>query len=492
MDLDSEQFAVRYADCDGEYLTDAYRFADAFERVEIDRTLDAPKGERFEAFVLRSIEDEVRATGARVVVIDAIDGFTRSVMRNANFGFVMKRLRRLKQELRLSILVLAHLSQRSPAKPLEADRLLASRTVASDADSVFAIGECRWDDRRRYIKHLRSKRFVIVHDASYVPTFRLTKPANNFLSFEFEGFRPEAFNLDTQMTDLRLQRSDLAKHLRDQGRTQREIAAELEIPLTTVNRSLHIWSPYDEELLLEQEEAEREARAKAEREALEIAKTAEQARKDRPLTEEEIAERKAFDISSNFYTRQYMLSVGLPPPPSLYQPHEEAIRLADLARIQHQNSDSKYGQYQVPEDIGHLNEMIGSLDSRDHSSSTTLSPADTDALADEMIRELESRSPSSSSSPSRHLSLVTSHVDEVVTDPLDPMHGLIRTYTREGREIFVARKCPDTGRPTIWFTRATRPGRFHRHEFRNNATGTTFVTQINERFVEEETYANTT
>jgi hypothetical protein len=249
LELSAKQFEMRYAmdpDARDEFLTWRYEFSPEFQRSEIDPCITVPKEfNRFEDFVLAGIEAEVRRTDAKIIIIDSIDRFNGEIMRTRDIAYVMNRLKKLKAGLGLSILVLARLPGRNPRQPLAVDRLMATRTLCSFADNAFAIGTCRWDEQYRYLKHIRSQSTELIYDASHVPTFKIHKKNGNFLSFEFDGFRPESVHLDAYMNKYRLESSDRAKQLAAEGLTQREIAARLDISLGAVNRSLQMWSPFD-------------------------------------------------------------------------------------------------------------------------------------------------------------------------------------------------------------------------------------------------------
>jgi hypothetical protein len=248
-ELSSRQFEARYCfdpDPGDKVVVCPHRFSPNFLRSEIDRCVTAPKDfKRFEDFVLASIETEVRESNARVVIIDNIDRFNGEIMRTRDIAYVMNRLKKLKASLGLSILVLAHLPRRNPKAPLAVDRLMSTRTLCAFADNVFAIGQCRWDERCRYLKHLKARSTDLVYDSEYVPTFLVFKQEGNFLSFTYEGLRREETLLDPYLNKTRLERSDQIKEMAARGDSQRAIAHRLDMSLGSVNRALRMWSPSD-------------------------------------------------------------------------------------------------------------------------------------------------------------------------------------------------------------------------------------------------------
>lgn len=241
--LDQRQWTMRYspdARPGDERLRKPHRFSSRFHRLQIDLTAEMPgSARRMQDLVLRQIEKAIVRTGARVAVIDTIDRFNFGVMRNGDLGYVMSALLGMKRRLGISLLVVAAAHRPRPGHPLTADRLLATRTICSFADSVFSVGECRWQDGWRYVKHLSSRSSAIVCDASHVPTFSIGREKRNFLSFEFDGFYPESLHLDARMDHHRLQRIRQCKQLAAEGLTQRQIAGRMKMSLTAVSRAIH-------------------------------------------------------------------------------------------------------------------------------------------------------------------------------------------------------------------------------------------------------------
>jgi hypothetical protein len=197
-------------------------------------------------WLLFEIEEKIRSTGAKIIVIDSLDRISDGILRTREAAFLMSRLHLLKRELGLSILVLASINRRSDNAPLTSGRLLITRTISAFADSVFALGRCRWDERLRYLKHLASRSTDIIYDSEYLPAISLAQDENCFLSFWFNGFRSEERMLDPYLNQSRLERADEIKELRAMGLSQRDIAECRSMSLGSVNRALKMWSPYDD------------------------------------------------------------------------------------------------------------------------------------------------------------------------------------------------------------------------------------------------------
>ncbi|MEP7076463.1 MAG: DnaB-like helicase C-terminal domain-containing protein, partial [Acidobacteriota bacterium] len=250
--LTRTQFGRRYISEpdpeDTEFSDYKYEFPDNFVRLQLDLAAGTPDQYKTRAeFLLAEIEAEIRKRDAKVVIIDSLDRMTEyGILRSREAAYIMSRLNLLRHELGLSVLVLAQLSRRSDSSPLSATRLLTTRTISAFADSVFAIGMCRGDERLRYLKHLGSRSTGIIYDSSYLPVLCLWPCETNFLSFQLNGFVDEAEMLDAYSDQQRHDRSDQVKEMAAEGWKQREIAVRLSMSLGSVNRALNIWSPFDD------------------------------------------------------------------------------------------------------------------------------------------------------------------------------------------------------------------------------------------------------
>lgn len=248
-ELSDKQFEMRYArdiSDDTAALAGHYEFSLNLLRAEV-KTNVSGCGVGFEDELIVQIERAVERTGARVVIIDNITYLRSGSVRTGEAITLMKRLKEIKTELGLSILVLAHTPKRNTTWPLNVNDLQGSKVLANFADNIFAIGQSRYDTSHRYIKHIKPRSTEMLYDAQHVPSFQLGKRDGNFLSFSFIGWRPEAVHLSVKYDTYRLDRADAMKRLAETGLSQRQIAERCETSAASVNRFLQMWSPYDDE-----------------------------------------------------------------------------------------------------------------------------------------------------------------------------------------------------------------------------------------------------
>jgi predicted transcriptional regulator len=189
---------------------------------------------------LAELEDAIRASRARVVVIDSMAWLQGPNITARHTVPLMRELKRLQSTLGLSILVLAHNPRRDTSRPLTISGLHGAGVICNFADSVFAIGQSRIDNSFRYIKHIKSRSTELTCDEKNVLVGEIRKWEKNFLSFRFYKFRPESDHLVRELNPMIEERAEMIKEMSDGGMTQREIAAKLGISLGSVNRYLQM------------------------------------------------------------------------------------------------------------------------------------------------------------------------------------------------------------------------------------------------------------
>lgn len=243
-ELSEKQFEMRYAADpeEGEdFLQDHYQFSDNFYCAEIDVDGDFPDDfATFEEYMRMEIRKMIIELQAKVVIIDNIT-YLRGANDTARHSIpLMRELKRLKKELGLSILVLAHTPKRSMTRNLTVNDLQGSKVLSNFADNVFAIGQSSIDSSFRYIKHIKPRSTEMLYDSSNVLVGEIRKWDGNFLTFRFHRFSPESDHLTKEPNPLIQSRAELVRDMTERGMTQRETAAALGISIGSVNRYLQM------------------------------------------------------------------------------------------------------------------------------------------------------------------------------------------------------------------------------------------------------------
>ena len=232
-ELDNRQFGLRYSHRDEDHS-----FSPNFFRAQYNFLPNpAPQAGENE-LLIAAIEQKIQRVRAAVLIIDNITCLRGGTENAAVALSLMKSLKALKTEHKLSILVLAHTpKRRNPTQPISADDLHGSKLLVNFADSAFAIGQSTADTGLCYLKQIKQRNTRQRYGADNVCLCHIQKPGA-FLHFQFEGHSPEHHHLLSRTAAYRQQLANKIAELAAEGRSQRAISDQLGIPLTTVNRLL--------------------------------------------------------------------------------------------------------------------------------------------------------------------------------------------------------------------------------------------------------------
>lgn len=234
-ELGDKQFEARYS----QDFAHHYAFSENFHRAEIDPDAELPENYKgdFEAFLNFSLEAAIKETGAKVLILDNLTYLKNETEKARDALPLMKHLKALKSKYGLSILALAHTPKRDLSKPITRNDLQGSKMLINFCDSSFAIGESHSDKSARYLKQIKARNTEILYDSENVVLCQISKPSN-FLQFEFLGFAQERDHLKVHTENDRESLIEKVKEMSAQGRTQRDISAQLGISLGKVNNLL--------------------------------------------------------------------------------------------------------------------------------------------------------------------------------------------------------------------------------------------------------------
>ena len=233
-ELSDKQFESRYSN----NYRNHYVFDENFLRAEINPDSAIPDGYiDFESYLTLSLEQAIGETRASVLIVDNLTYLRDETERAKNALPLMKHLKALKSRYGLSILALAHTPKRDLSKPITRNDLQGSKMLINFCDSAFAIGESFKDKNLRYFKQIKPRDTELIYDTENICVCQLEKP-DNFLRFEFLSFGSEREHLRVQSEDDKAQLIVQVKQLSKEGKSQRQIAGELQISPATVNRYL--------------------------------------------------------------------------------------------------------------------------------------------------------------------------------------------------------------------------------------------------------------
>ena len=222
------QFQMRYSQIDGGGTAKTYRFAENLYRgrpISVDGLVE-------------SLRKSIKENGFRVIVIDDLSALKRTHDGTRETLTLMRSLRELRDELNVSILVLADSEEPRRGSVVGEADLRRSRILGSVADSVFAIGRLPHDaGDGRYLVQTRSLCSRLFWTACNAPRAVITRHESGLLGFEFD----DRFTERPDEEELQLIRR--VASMRSAGATYRAIAAELGFSKSRAERLSKRWTP---------------------------------------------------------------------------------------------------------------------------------------------------------------------------------------------------------------------------------------------------------
>lgn len=232
-ELTRSQFGLRYSNHGRDH-----QFSDNFYRAEYNLAAEAPPDLDENDLLIAAIDYKIRMVNTTVLIIDNITCLRGGTETSAVALSLMKSLKALKTDLKLSILVLAHTpKRRNPNQPLSANDLHGSKLLINLADSAFALGTSTARPGLCYLKQIKQRNTRQRYGAANVCLCRMQKP-DAFLHFTFEGYSAESTQLLSPATTRGRRLSKKIAALATEGLTQRQIRDHLQIGLGTVNRRM--------------------------------------------------------------------------------------------------------------------------------------------------------------------------------------------------------------------------------------------------------------
>lgn len=228
-ELSDKQFQLRYTDKEG----NTYHFSDNFLRSDIDKELLDVK--TFEDDIINQIEAVAQQTRAKVIIIDNLTWICSNSEKGDIAGQFMMKLIKLKKKYDLSLLIIAHTPKRSLSSPITQNDVAGSKKLFNFFDSCFSIGRSAKDAGLRYIKQMKVRYGEFEYGADNVIVCQLEQ-INAFLQFVPMEFATEREHLKERSENDVSELENTVMELRSQGLSFREIAEQLGISKSTVQR----------------------------------------------------------------------------------------------------------------------------------------------------------------------------------------------------------------------------------------------------------------
>ena len=220
-------------------------FNENFIRFEMHKDKDVDPGKIF-----NEIRKEVDKEKPDVIIIDNITWILQEGQKAEKAIPFMKNISNLKKDHGVSVLIIAHTVKKKPQtkyeknnlrsyfEPLELSDMAGSAALNNFIDSCFAIGKSLKDPSFRYLKQLKNRSDENKHGYENVLTVELVEKENGILWFDFLGTECEEQHILSTPQAERNERIQAVLRLKQQKKSNREIAKELGVSHTTVSRDL--------------------------------------------------------------------------------------------------------------------------------------------------------------------------------------------------------------------------------------------------------------
>ena len=222
-----QQFAGRYS---------GHQFSDNLKILEV------PTGVEYTTEQLLSyLKNFISAEKSKVIVFDNISFMGN--LQSANEAMaIIKALRELRDELGITILVVAHTNKKDN-KPMTINDLAGSAKVGNLIDAAFALGRVVGDTGLRYIKQLKARSGEKIYED---PVMVVELVKENGLHFEYRDTDIEQNLLKKPKEDDEEMVYHQVWHLHKQGLSCRKIESELGISKSKVNNIVNAMKKREE------------------------------------------------------------------------------------------------------------------------------------------------------------------------------------------------------------------------------------------------------
>ena len=221
------QFAGRYS---------GHRFSDKLKILEMPMGVEYTMEQ-----LLAHLKDFIREEGCKVLVFDNISFMGN--MQSANEAMkTIKALRKLRDELGITILVVAHTNKKDN-KPMTINDLAGSAKVGNLIDAAFALGRVMGDTGLRYIKQLKARSGEKKYED---PVVIVEMVRDGGLHFEFRdtGIEQSLLKIPKDVDEESVYQQ--VWHLHKQGLSCRKIESELGISKSKVNNIVNAMKKREE------------------------------------------------------------------------------------------------------------------------------------------------------------------------------------------------------------------------------------------------------
>ena len=233
-ELSDKMFQMRYTDDETQQL---YDFPPNLLRLELNPESKDIITANLEDAIIKNIELAAIRKNAQIIIIDNLTWLSNQLEKGDAAGQLMQSLQGLTRKYGWSILSIAHTPKRNLSNPVTQNDLAGSKKLMNFFDSAFAIARSRKDERLVYVKQIKVRNDVFRYGEDNVIVYEIVKDGA-FLHLKQIGYATEREHLQSMDEQEKNALKDSIIALLNEGKTQKQAAAELGISESKVCRIL--------------------------------------------------------------------------------------------------------------------------------------------------------------------------------------------------------------------------------------------------------------
>jgi hypothetical protein len=225
---------MRYTDDETQQL---YDFPPNLLRLELNPESKDIITANLEDAIIKNIELAAISKNAQIIIIDNLTWLSNQLEKGDAAGQLMQSLQGLTRKYGWSILSIAHTPKRNLSNPVTQNDLAGSKKLMNFFDSAFAIARSRKDERLVYVKQIKVRNDVFRYGEDNVIVYEIVKNGA-FLHLKQIGYATEREHLQSMDEQEKNALKDAVIALLNEGKTQKQAAAELGLTESKVSRLL--------------------------------------------------------------------------------------------------------------------------------------------------------------------------------------------------------------------------------------------------------------
>lgn len=228
-ELTDRALLKRYTD---EQTGVTYQFSDNLLRYHLDTNTECESDNKYNDRIMESIREDVLDTEAKVIIIDNMTALVSQSNSDADVALpLMRNLKKLRDELQITIIILAHINKMPTGFSIEKNHISGSKRIQDLCDGMVGIARSQSDSELIYLKELKNRNEMECYNSDNVLVCRKVKN-DSFLTFDFIEFDDERNHVGNKTeeepsTTLYGQHIQYVLNLKSQGKTLEEIAEEV-------------------------------------------------------------------------------------------------------------------------------------------------------------------------------------------------------------------------------------------------------------------------